>query len=115
MVVKAVHLLKSLEQVERDLSELTSLKMTIQSDRKYADRLQSSLKEEELRLEGLRKKLLSQVVKGSPDTVRAAPEAAAITIHVPEKKKAVRREKPEKKELSDLDEQTFRFRYQKSS
>ncbi|MBE7437782.1 MAG: hypothetical protein HS115_04935 [Spirochaetales bacterium] len=115
MVVKAVHLLKSLEQVERDLNELTSLKMTIQSDRKYADRLQTSLKEEEMRLEGLRKKLLSQVVKGSPAPILAGQETAEITIHVPEKKKTVRREKSEKKELTDLDEQTFRFRYQKSS
>jgi hypothetical protein len=120
VIVKAVHLLKSLEQVERDLTELTSIKMTIHADRKYADRLQTSLKEEELRLEELKKRLLSQVVKNPPADIFSKEESLApapeLTISIkPPKTKIDERKKTnaevKKQPLKEPDRASFRFKY----
>src|SRR5262245_38599241 len=44
--LKAAHLLRRLEQIDRDLEELDRLKNTIKDDRNYADRVRASLAEE---------------------------------------------------------------------
>ena len=66
MKLRAVHLLRRLETIDRDLLELDTLQDRIRDDRIYADRLRSSLVEEALRLRNLKARILSQVIRNPP-------------------------------------------------
>lgn len=84
--LRAVHLLRKLETIERDLLELDTLQDRIREDRVYADRLRSSLVEESVRLRNLKSRILSQVIRNPPEVLRSLPRAqttAATTDNAP--------------------------------
>ena len=66
MKLRAVHLLRRLDTIDRDLQELETLQERIRNDRIYADRLRSSLAEEAVRLRNLKARILSQVIRNPP-------------------------------------------------
>lgn len=72
MALKVIHLLTRLEKIERDLSEIANLQNSLQENRDYAQRLQESLQEEQLRLRELQNRIHSQVVKNPPPELALA-------------------------------------------
>jgi hypothetical protein len=72
VALKVIHLLTRLEKIERDLSEIANLQNSLQENRDYAQRLQESLQEEQLRLRELQNRIHSQVVKNPPAELAAA-------------------------------------------
>ncbi|MBI3396502.1 MAG: hypothetical protein HY042_11745 [Spirochaetia bacterium] len=65
--LKAAHLLRRLEQIDRDLEELERLRNSIKDDRHYAERIRASLAEEIVRLKELESRILGQVIKNPPE------------------------------------------------
>lgn len=63
MKLRAVHLIRHVERVERDLEELRRLEQSLKEDRGYAARLRDSLIDETMRLEQIKNRIMSQVVK----------------------------------------------------
>lgn len=84
MKLRAVHLLRKLETIERDLLELDTLQDRIRDDRIYADRLRSSLTDEAMRLKGLRTRILSQVIRNPPEMLLNPPSVSSLEELVPE-------------------------------
>ncbi|MBL8019770.1 MAG: hypothetical protein JNM27_08910 [Leptospirales bacterium] len=67
MKLRAVHLIRHVERVERDLEELRRLEQSLKEDRGYAVRLRDSLIDETMRLEQIKSRIMSQVVKAPVD------------------------------------------------
>lgn len=63
MKLRAVHLIRHVERVDRDLEELRRLEQSLKEDRGYAARLRDSLIDETMRLEQIKNRIMSQVVK----------------------------------------------------
>ena len=66
MHLKAVHLCNHLRKIERDIEEIEMLSNSLQKDRTYTPQLRSSLQEEVQKLNALREKILTQVIKDPP-------------------------------------------------
>lgn len=64
-----------MERIERDLSEISTLRSTLQDDREYTTRLRTSLQDETVRLRELQTKILTQVIHNPPESL--LPIAAA--------------------------------------
>ena len=67
MKLRVVHLIRKLEKIDRDLSELDSLKHKIHLDRHYANSINKSLIDESTRLKSLKSKIFAQVIKEPPE------------------------------------------------
>jgi hypothetical protein len=55
-----------MERIERDLSEIQTLRSTLQDDREYSSRLRHSLQDETVRMRELQSRILSQVILNPP-------------------------------------------------
>ncbi|HMZ38134.1 MAG: hypothetical protein K1X70_18445 [Leptospirales bacterium] len=118
--LRAVHLLRHLERVERDLEELKRLEQGLKDDRAYTARLRDSLVDEQLRLEQSRARLLQQVVKAPPEKVVdavqnqldaiAAPQRRAPELILPEGKRKTEEKKP-KRAVEEKKKPSFNFKY----
>ncbi len=84
--LRAVHLLRHLEKVERDLEELKRLEQGLKDDRGYAARLRESLVDEQLRLEQVRSRLLQQVVKAPPERDEDPVQHQLEAIQAPQRR-----------------------------
>jgi hypothetical protein len=92
MKLKAAHLLRRLERIHRDLEELDDLQKSIREDREYAGRLRNSLVDESIRLNTLRERVLTQVIRppeqqGTGYWQRLQGDQNAPTAQVPLKRK----------------------------
>ncbi|MCR9144454.1 MAG: hypothetical protein NXI24_19605 [bacterium] len=79
MKLRAIHLLNRMERIERDLSEISTLRSTLQDDREYTSRLRTSLQDETVRMRELQAKILTQVIQNPPEALAriAAADSAA--------------------------------------
>jgi hypothetical protein len=66
-----------MERIERDLSEISNLRSTLQNDREYTSRLQGSLQDETVRLRELQAKILTQVIQNPPESLERVAAATA--------------------------------------
>lgn len=118
MKLRAIHIIRHLERIERDLEELRKLDSTLKGDRPYAARLKGSVQDETIRLEQIKERLLQQVVR-APDETAAAPE---VRLPPPERrpgpeiilpdKSQPQKSRPVKKPVKEPEKKkTFEFRY----
>lgn len=65
-----------MNRIERDLSEISALRSTLQDDREYTSRLRTSLQDETVRLRELQAKILTQVIHNPPESLTAQAQSA---------------------------------------
>ena len=122
MKLRAIHLIRHLERIERDLDELRKLDSTLKEDRGYAARLKGSVQDEMVRLEQIQTRLMQQVVR-APEEARRDPvqvQLEAVSqprpeIIIPGKiqgpARGVRTDKPVKVRKEPEKKKSFEFRY----
>lgn len=122
MKLRAIHLIRHLERIERDLEELRKLDSTLKEDRGYAVRLKGSVQDEMVRLEQIQTRLMQQVVRAPEESPKDAVQSQleAVTqprpeIIIPGKiqgpARGVRPEKPAKVRKEPEKKKSFEFRY----
>jgi hypothetical protein len=77
--LKAIHLLRRLERIDRDLEELQQLQNSIQEDRAYARTLKESLSEEFSRLRQFKSRILTQIITNPPPELSGEESAPLRT------------------------------------
>lgn len=122
MKLRAIHLIRHLERIERDLEELRKLDSTLKEDRAYAVRLKGSVQDEILRLEQVQHRLLQQVVRAPEEAPRDAVQAQLEAVSQPRPEiiipnkiqgpaRGVRPEKAVKIRKEPEKKKSFEFRY----
>ncbi|MFN3604338.1 MAG: hypothetical protein ACK4UJ_06490 [Leptonema sp. (in: bacteria)] len=69
MTLKAIHLIRKLERIERDIEEIHNLLQNLQMDREYSGKLKDSLLEEYHRLKNLKSEILKQKIYVPPESL----------------------------------------------
>ena len=105
MELKAIHLIRRLERIDRDLEELNNLQMGIREDREYAPRIIDPLMDESIRLKKLKSKILSLIIKNPPENLTSGPVKSTpqVEITVKSDKPAAVKTQDDKKKIQETE------------
>ena len=123
MELKAIHLIRRLERIDRDLEELNSLQQGIREDREYAPRIIDPLLEESTRLKKLKSRILSLIIKNPPENLVAdvhlqknsIPEVEITIQHEKKSKSSGEEKKPPQSNIDHAKSQDVRSQQKKSN
>jgi len=122
--LRAIHLIRHLERIERDLEELRKLDSALKEDRGYAARLRGSVQDESIRLEQIKTWLMQQVVRAPDEAPRDEVQVQLEAVSQPRPEiiipggtkiqgpaRAVRSDKTAKTKKEPEKKKSFEFRY----